>query len=80
MRQTLNDIVQAYIKESGAFYLCGPTWPVPDVTEVLQEAISCEALNNGRKIDSRKEIEKMKEDMRYVLEGKCAFLVLVDSY
>ena len=36
MRQSLDDIIEAYIEESGAFYLCGPTWPVPDVTEVLQ--------------------------------------------
>jgi hypothetical protein len=35
MRQTLPEIIQAYIREEGAFYLCGPTWPVPDVTAVL---------------------------------------------
>ncbi|KAI9791020.1 MAG: hypothetical protein M1816_004587 [Peltula sp. TS41687] len=68
MRQTMSDIIQAYIKDRGSFYLCGPTWPVPDVTEVLQEAISLEAKADGRKVDSRKEIERLKDDLRYVLE------------
>lgn len=68
MRQTIADIIKAYIKEEGAFYLCGPTWPVPDVTEVLEEAIARDAKAVGKKVDSRKEIERLKEDSRYVLE------------
>ena len=28
MRQTMNDIIQAYLKEEGAFYLCGCFWKV----------------------------------------------------
>ncbi|KAF3388844.1 Sulfite reductase [NADPH] flavoprotein component [Penicillium rolfsii] len=68
MRQTLPEIVQAYIREEGAFYLCGPTWPVPDVTAVLEEAIAAEAKANGKKVDTRKEIEKLKDEERYVLE------------
>ena len=68
MRQTMADIVKAYIKEEGSFYLCGPTWPVPDVTAVLEEAIAVEAKEGGRKVDPRKEIERLKEDGRYVLE------------
>lgn len=69
MRQTLGDIVQAYIKDEGSFYLCGPTWPVPDVTQVLQEAIASEAKASGaKKVDPTKEIEKLKEQGRYVLE------------
>ncbi|KAK1149207.1 sulfite reductase [NADPH] flavoprotein component [Aspergillus melleus] len=68
MRQSLPEIIQAYIREEGAFYLCGPTWPVPDVTAVLEEAIATEAKNNGKKVEARKEIEKLKEDERYVLE------------
>lgn len=66
MRQTVNEIIEAYIKEEGSFYLCGPTWPVPDVTEVLEEAIKIEA--KGKKVDSRKEIERLKDAGRYVLE------------
>lgn len=68
MRETLNEIVQAYLKEEGAFYLCGPTWPVPDVTNVLEEAIAREARSVGRRVDPRKEIERLKEGLRYVLE------------
>lgn len=68
MRQSLPEIMKAYIREEGAFYLCGPTWPVPDVTAVLEEAIGAEAKANGKKADTRKEIEKLKDEERYVLE------------
>lgn len=68
MRQTLKDIAKAYVQDEGSFYLCGPTWPVPDVTKVLEEAIAHEAKAAGKKIDPRKEIEKLKEEGRYVLE------------
>ncbi|KAL4804345.1 hypothetical protein BDV18DRAFT_166120 [Aspergillus unguis] len=68
MRQTLPEIMQAYIREEGSFYLCGPTWPVPDVTAVLEEAIAAEAKNAGKKVETRKEIEKLKDEERYVLE------------
>ncbi|KAF1850285.1 sulfite reductase-like protein alpha subunit [Cucurbitaria berberidis CBS 394.84] len=71
MRETLSDIRRSYIEQEGSFYLCGPTWPVPDVTEVLQEAIEVEHKfkNPGaKKVDSRKEIEKLKDEGRYVLE------------
>jgi sulfite reductase (NADPH) flavoprotein alpha-component len=69
MRQTMEEIKQAYIKEDGAFYLCGPTWPVPDVTAVLEEAIVRDGRKAGnKKIDGGKEIMKLKEEGRYVLE------------
>ncbi|KAK2736893.1 hypothetical protein FQN57_000496 [Myotisia sp. PD_48] len=70
MRETLPEITQAYLQENGAFYLCGPTWPVPDVTAVLEEAITvhAKASNPSKKVESRKEIEKLKEELRYVLE------------
>ncbi|KIW78357.1 hypothetical protein Z517_08192 [Fonsecaea pedrosoi CBS 271.37] len=68
MRETLDDIVKAYIKEDGAFYLCGPTWPVPDVTNVLEEAIAKDAKANGvaKKLDTSREIIKVKGEGRYV--------------
>jgi len=68
MRETLADIRRAYLREEGAFYLCGPTWPVPDVTGVLEEAIVLEAAAKGKKKDGSKEIERLKEELRYVLE------------
>ena len=68
MRQTMDLIIQAYIKEEGAFYLCGPTWPVPDVTNVLVDAIARDAKVLGKRMDPRKEIEVLKDQARYVLE------------
>jgi sulfite reductase (NADPH) flavoprotein alpha-component len=68
MRNSLNDIRQAYLKEEGSFYLCGPTWPVPDVTNVLEEAIEVEGKAAGKKVEGVKEIEKLKDELRYVLE------------
>jgi sulfite reductase (NADPH) flavoprotein alpha-component len=42
---------------------------VPDVTKVLQDAIEADAKAAARaKVDSRKEIEALKDDGRYVLE------------
>jgi sulfite reductase (NADPH) flavoprotein alpha-component len=70
MRQTVNEIIQAYIKEEGAFYLCGPTWPVPDVTEVLCEAIVEDGRREGKKVDGAKKIDELKDGGRYVLEGR----------
>lgn len=68
MRQTLTDIRRAYLEKEGAFYLCGPTWPVPDVTAVLEEAVEVQAAAEGKKKDGAKEIERLKEELRYVLE------------
>ena len=68
MRETLEDIIQAYLKEDGAFYLCGPTWPVPDVTNVLEDAIAHEAEMMGKRMDPKREIERLKDQARYVLE------------
>ncbi|OAA65430.1 assimilatory sulfite reductase [Niveomyces insectorum RCEF 264] len=68
MRESMEQVVQAYIRDEGAFYLCGPTWPVPDLTDVLMEAIATEAKATGRKVDPRKEIDRLKENGRYVLE------------
>ena len=68
MRETLDDIIQAYCREEGQFALCGPTWPVPDVQRVLEDAIARFASAEGRKVDARKEIEKLKDGGRYVLE------------
>lgn len=50
----------------GVFYLCGPTWPVPDVYEALVNA-----LVRYKGMDSVKAgqyLENLKEEERYVLE------------
>ncbi|KAL8676032.1 MAG: hypothetical protein Q9186_007409 [Xanthomendoza sp. 1 TL-2023] len=76
MRQTMGDIIQAYLKEEGAFYLCGPTWPVPDVTNVLEDAIARDAKALGKRTDPHKEIERLKDQLRYVLEVSSLATVL----
>ena len=69
MREAMDPIRSAIWRESGAFYLCGPTWPVPDVTEVLQESVEAERKEAGaKKVNSRREIEELKDEGRYVLE------------
>ena len=69
MRESMDQIRQEYFGNEGSFYLCGPTWPVPDVTEVLQEAVEVEEKRKGaRKVDSRRAIEGLKEQGRFVLE------------
>lgn len=71
MRQSMDMLREEYLRQEGAFYLCGPTWPVPDVTTVLQEVVEVEEMSKGkekRKIDSRRAIETFKEEGRYVLE------------
>ncbi|KAM0791457.1 hypothetical protein ACM66B_005911 [Microbotryomycetes sp. NB124-2] len=55
----------AKMLDNGAFYLCGPTWPVPDVYEALVSAF----VKNGKtREQAEKHIEDLKEDERYVLE------------
>lgn len=48
--------------------LGGPTWPVPDVTNVLEDAIARDAKTIGKRVNPRTEIEKLKDQLRYVLE------------
>lgn len=78
MRQALPAIKEAYLAQQGSFYLCGPTWPVPDVTAVLEEGMK-EVLEaelerevaegkKRRKVDTRRWLEELKEEGRYVLE------------
>lgn len=68
MRQTIDQVRTAYLEQNGAFYLCGPTWPVPDVAAVLEEAIKLQGVKDGKKLDVGREMEELKEAGRYVLE------------
>ncbi|KAJ6629126.1 hypothetical protein B0H10DRAFT_25062 [Mycena sp. CBHHK59/15] len=52
--------------DKGVFYLCGPTWPVPDVYEVLVGAL---VKYKGQTPEAAGEyLESLKEEERYVLE------------
>ncbi|CAF9918354.1 MAG: hypothetical protein GOMPHAMPRED_001498 [Gomphillus americanus] len=71
MRETARQLEKAYFEPSkkGAFYLCGPTWPVPDVTDVIEEVITGMKKREGvKKINARREVETLKDDGRFVLE------------
>lgn len=61
--QTLAGMLQ---NDQGVFYLCGPTWPVPDVFEALVNAL---IQHHGMTKESAGEyLEQLKEEERYVLE------------
>ncbi|KAF7352904.1 Assimilatory sulfite reductase [Mycena venus] len=52
--------------DRGVFYLCGPTWPVPDVYEALVGAL---VKYKGQTTETAGEyLESLKEEERYVLE------------
>jgi sulfite reductase (NADPH) flavoprotein alpha-component len=52
--------------DRGTFYLCGPTWPVPDIYTALVGAL---VKYKGETISSAGEyLESLKEEERYVLE------------
>jgi len=52
--------------DQGVFYLCGPTWPVPDVYEALVAALG--KSKNYDVATAGQYLEGLKEEERYVLE------------
>jgi len=52
------------VEQGGSFYLCGPTWPVPDVTNALLKAFSG-SMDQKQALEY---IEQLKEHERFVLE------------
>lgn len=61
-------LVDAFVHKRGNFYLCGPTWPVPDISAALADIVQTDASTKGLTIDPATEIEKLKEEERYILE------------
>lgn len=69
IRESIQDLTDAVVEKQGAFYLCGPTWPVPDITACLSDIVINGAKAKGEEIkDIGKVIEDMKEEGRYILE------------
>lgn len=68
IRENLEDLTDLVCKKKGHFYLCGPTWPVPDITACLEDIYTNDAARRGEEIDAVQAVEEMKEDGRYVLE------------
>lgn len=66
MLEDSEDLARMLHDEEGVFYLCGPTWPVPDVYEALVNALvrykGIDAVAAGDYLES------LKEEERYVLE------------
>ncbi|CAL1212475.1 unnamed protein product, partial [Candida parapsilosis] len=56
-----NDLTDAIVNKNGSFYLCGPTWPVPDITACLEDIVLNGAKLKGEEI---KDVAKVVEDMK----------------
>ncbi|GBE79342.1 Probable sulfite reductase [NADPH] flavoprotein [Sparassis crispa] len=66
MRVDSEELARMLWDDRGVFYLCGPTWPVPDVYEALVEAL---VKHTGEEQEAAGAfLEGLKEEERYVLE------------
>ena len=68
IKEVLPSLKTAFCDKEGSFYLCGPTWPVPNITEALQSILKTDADEKGKKINLNEAIEKLKDTGRYILE------------
>ncbi|OCH90733.1 assimilatory sulfite reductase [Obba rivulosa] len=66
MRDDADELARMLWDSKGVFYLCGPTWPVPDVYEALVEAL-CKYTGQTPE-QAGAFLEGLKEEERYVLE------------
>ncbi|KIJ56748.1 hypothetical protein M422DRAFT_218389 [Sphaerobolus stellatus SS14] len=66
MQEDAETLVRHLSREKGVFYLCGPTWPVPDVYEALVGALV--KYENMTAEEAGEYLEALKEEERYVLE------------
>ncbi|RHZ88447.1 hypothetical protein Glove_22g69 [Diversispora epigaea] len=62
-----SELIQKYLmQDEGWFYLCGPTWPVPDVKDaIVKSFMSTGELTAGEANDW---VNKLKDMERYILE------------
>ncbi|KAJ1548405.1 hypothetical protein HK405_003330 [Cladochytrium tenue] len=58
-------LAEMLLDRGGAFYLCGPTWPVADVRDALLDAFVARGLTYKEAEDT---LERLKQEERYVLE------------
>lgn len=68
IREKIRELKTAMMDKEGAFYLCGPTWPVPDITKALQDIVALDAQEKGIKVNADEAVEELKETARYILE------------
>lgn len=65
MNEDAELLADMLVASDGAFFLCGPTWPVPDVYEALIKAF----VGHGKTTEQAQAyIEELKDQERYVLE------------
>ena len=69
MLEDADVLVRMLKDEKGVFYLCGPTWPVPDVYAALVGALV--KFNGEDEATAGAYLEGLKEEERYVLEVCC---------
>ncbi|KAI9353414.1 hypothetical protein BDR26DRAFT_848384 [Obelidium mucronatum] len=60
----INMLANMILKQGGAFYLCGPTWPVPDIRDALISSFSKFMTVE----EATEKLKSLKEEERYVLE------------
>ena len=61
------DLLAKYFqKDNGYFYMCGPTWPVPDVKAAICAGLTANSAWTDD--DADQYLEELKEEGRYVLE------------
>jgi len=69
IQHKMHDHVEALVRvlheDNGVFYLCGPTWPLPDVYETLIKAFGKHCGLDPKAADTF--LEGLKEE-HYVLE------------
>ena len=61
------DKLGGYLQQDrGHFYLCGPTWPVPEVRKALVDGL--ESAQKMARDAAEEYIEELKRTGRYILE------------
>lgn len=68
IHQAKNELTEAFVHQNGNFYLCGPTWPVPDISAALTDIVLAGAAQKGESVREATLIEDLKENDRYILE------------
>ena len=66
IRQDQHKLARYFKEDGGYFYLCGPTWPVPDVRAAIHDGLQSAARLNAAEADDF--LEQMKDEERYILE------------
>jgi len=64
-------LAKYFKQDEGFFYMCGPTWPVPDVKQAICEGLVSSATQQNETFtmdDADDYLEELKSEGRYILE------------